>query len=519
LYNDLMKQIPQDKSYGLVAPAKLNEELGSATPPFMIDVREPAEIEKNGFIKGAVNLPVRNVLKNLSKLPALDKPIVIYCGSGHRGAMTMAALRWLGYTNVRNLAGGLGGWTKANLAVVTGSKPEEAKDQSKAIIADAALYKMLDGFFSTMPDDFYSVAPEKVQEALSGNAAPFVLDVRNKDEILNDGYIKGSVNIAFPDVMNSLDKLPAKDKPIVVTCGSGHRGAMSMEALRLAGYKDVRNLSGGMNAWKAKSLPMAGVVDWKVVLGDFLKALPDNYYTIKPDVLLKALGGKTAPFVVDLRDPAEIEKDGFIKGAVNIPVRNLLKSLDKLPAQDQPIVLVCGSGLRGSYALPALRLLGYKDVSSLAGGMKGWVKASLPVVKGQKPAEPAAGKAPEVDPLLKRGLDGFLSTLPDGFLGVAPADVAKELASDKKPFVLDVRTEAEAKNGIVEGSTVVAIKDLVANLSKLPADKATPIVTTCQSGHRGGMALEVLKLLGYTNVRNMSGGINAWVDAKLPLKK
>ena len=46
--------------------------------------------KKDGYIAGAVNIPVRDVLNNLDKLPAKDQPIVIYCASGHRGGMIMA---------------------------------------------------------------------------------------------------------------------------------------------------------------------------------------------------------------------------------------------------------------------------------------------------------------------------------------------------------------------------------------------------------------------------------------------
>jgi rhodanese-related sulfurtransferase len=98
-------------------------------------------VEADGYIEGAVNIPVREVLNNLDKLPALDEPIVVYCASGHRGAMVMSSLKLLGYTNVRNLGGGLGGWKKANLAVVTGSMPEApAVLNSAAIIEDQALF-------------------------------------------------------------------------------------------------------------------------------------------------------------------------------------------------------------------------------------------------------------------------------------------------------------------------------------------------------------------------------------------
>jgi rhodanese-related sulfurtransferase len=60
---------------------------------------------------------------------------------------------------------------------------------------------------------------------------------------------------------------------------------------------------------------------------------------------------------------------------------------------------------------------------------------------------------------------------------------------------------------------------LPANLAQLPADKAAPIVVTCKSGHRGGIVMMYLNFLGYTNVRNLGGGMNAWIAAELPVMK
>jgi len=117
IFTSVIASIPADASYGTIAAAALNEELADAAP-FLLDVREVAEIETNGYILGAVNVPIRALLENLDKLPGLDEPIVIYCGSGHRGGIALALLKGLGYTNVRNLAGGLGAWVTAELPVV-----------------------------------------------------------------------------------------------------------------------------------------------------------------------------------------------------------------------------------------------------------------------------------------------------------------------------------------------------------------------------------------------------------------
>ena len=47
---------------------------------FLLDVRENVELEENGYIEGAVNIPLRELGQNLDLLPAADMPIIAYCG-------------------------------------------------------------------------------------------------------------------------------------------------------------------------------------------------------------------------------------------------------------------------------------------------------------------------------------------------------------------------------------------------------------------------------------------------------
>ena len=51
--------------------------------------------------------------------------------------------------------------------------------------------------------------------------------------------------------LENLAKLPAKDQPIVAVCGIGHRGAMTMMALQMLGYTNVKHLSAGIHGWVA----------------------------------------------------------------------------------------------------------------------------------------------------------------------------------------------------------------------------------------------------------------------------
>jgi rhodanese-related sulfurtransferase len=400
--------------------------------------------------------------------------------------------------------------------VVTGSQPESAAALSTPFIADQALFEMLNGYFTAMPEGFYTVKADKLAEELV-DAAPVLIDVRSKAEWDKDGYIDGAVSIPFNDFFASLDQLPAKDEAIVIYCGSGHRGAILLMALNLMGYENVRNLGGGLGAWKAAGLPVVGLVS---DMAAFLTSLPADagFYSVKADVLNEMLV-ENPPFIVDVREPAEIETAGYIAGSVNIPIRDLLKNLDKLPARDQKIVITCASGHRGSLGMMALRLLGYTDVVNLNGGLNAWLKAEFPVETGA-PAAPTAGTAPEVDEARFAALDNYLSNLPEGFGAIKSPDFNTELAAGNVPFMLDVRTQAEwDATGRIEGSVLIPVNDVPANLAQLPADKAAPILVLCASGHRGAMTQMYLQFLGYTNVRNLNGGLNGWIAAELPVVK
>ena len=66
------------------------------------------------------------------------------------------------------------------------------------------------------------------------------------------------------------------------------------------------------------------------------------------------------------------------------------------------------------------------------------------------------------------------------------------------------------------GSTQLPIRTLIKSLDKLPTDKSAVIITECGSGHRSAMAMMALNMLGYSNVKSMAGGFNAWKAANLP---
>lgn len=497
------ESIPADANFGLVSAIKLGGELASNNAPFLLDVREPAELARDGYIAGAANIPLRTLLQNLDKLPGFDEEIVIYCGSEHRGGFALVALKMLGYANVRNMGDCRAVWKGAELPIVTGGMPDTPATISAPTIADDALFAGLNDYLTNLPESYFAVKSDTLAFE-QANDAVFILDVRLQAERDADGYIEGSVLIPFPEFLRKLNQLPGdKDARIAVYCTSGHRGSMVTMALHLLGYTDVVNLAGGLIAWKADSREVAGLVDWETALGEFITNLPSEqgYYSISANEL-NALRAEQPVFLVDVREPNEVETSGYIKGAVNIPVRDLLKNLDKLPAKDQMIVVYCEPCYSGAMGAITLRLLGYTGVVNLDGGAGGWTKAGFSLAPGIPAPARVVSPAPEVDGAHLAILDAYLAAMPEDFSTVTSADLKAEIANGAAPLILDVRNELDISAGdSFESAVFMPVHTIPANLEQLPADKTSPIVIICKSGHCGAIAKMYLNFLGYINVR------------------
>jgi len=105
------------------------------------------------------------------------------------------------------------------------------------------------------------------------------------------------------------------------------------------------------------------------------------------------------------------------------------------------------------------------------------------------------------------------------FCGVKPVsvtdpidviEVKKKQDSGEKFLLLDVREPHEYQIARIPGSTLIPLGQLPARLGEL--DKNAEIVAHCKMGGRSQQAVDLMKANGFTNVRNMTGGITAWSD-------
>ena len=85
--------------------------------------------------------------------------------------------------------------------------------------------------------------------------------------------------------------------------------------------------------------------------------------------------------VVDVCEPDEFAQ-GHIGGARNVPLGQLEQRLPEVVKNKSlPVILVCASGARAQRAATTAKKLGYDKAHALAGGLKAWKEANLPVEK------------------------------------------------------------------------------------------------------------------------------------------
>ncbi len=105
----------------------------------------------------------------------------------------------------------------------------------------------------------------------------------------------------------------------------------------------------------------------------FLVSIPRDYYTVKKIDTLKTLAKEKQALLVDVREPGEYAS-GHIKGAINLPLRDLTQNLNQIP-KNRPVILYCSTGYRTAMGVMALQMLGYTNVKGFPPSFEGWKAA------------------------------------------------------------------------------------------------------------------------------------------------
>lgn len=107
---------------------------------------------------------------------------------------------------------------------------------------------------------------------------------------------------------------------------------------------------------------------------------------------------------------------------------------------------------------------------------------------------------------------------PSGAKTVSPNE-ATMLINREDAIVLDVRETSEFANGHLPEARNIPLAKLKERVGEIENFKERPLILCCASGVRSATACGDLKKLGFNKLQNLSGGIDAWRAAGLPLKK
>jgi len=121
---------------------------------------------------------------------------------------------------------------------------------------------------------------------------------------------------------------------------------------------------------------------------DLVKACLPEITEVFPWDVEEKLDGDPAPLVLDIREPDEYAAM-HIQGSLHVP-RGILESAceynyeetipELVEAREREVVVVCRSGNRSALAAFTMQLLGYRSVSSMKTGLRGWNDYELPLV-------------------------------------------------------------------------------------------------------------------------------------------
>jgi len=98
-------------------------------------------------------------------------------------------------------------------------------------------------------------------------------------------------------------------------------------------------------------------------------------------------------------------------------------------------------------------------------------------------------------------------------------ELVKRMKSKNPPTVVDVRTGIEFRRGHIPGAIHAPTWKVVLRLARIPSDRNTELVLTCEHGPRAQIVKGLLQAFGYRNMVLLEGQMAGWRRAGLQMDK
>jgi len=201
--------------------------------------------------------------------------------------------------------------------------------------------------------------PLGIEEFLARrDAGAVIVDARSEEDFAR-GHLRGSLNVPVDGRFAERAGMVVEPGSEIIVVAPQNR---ELEVITRLGRIGFDTVTGYLRR------PEAAL---RAVPGEVAQA-----ERVTVEELRQALADAEPPVLLDVRNVGEVAL-GAIEGALTIPLSELPRRLDEVPA-DRPVVVYCASGSRSSTAASLLRRAGRERVSDLIGGYQAWQDAHAP---------------------------------------------------------------------------------------------------------------------------------------------
>ena len=353
--------VPVDWNAAMPKGHALYPYLADQSKYYVVDLRDSKSFAA-GHIPNSVNIGLRGRLETWVGIMVPWGSNVVLCGSSEEMREAAFRLNRIGYTVTAAVS--FDEWTAAK-------KPVYENE---------------------------SILPQELYKRMQDGTAPVIVDVRLPTEWM--GLRIGNV-VNMP--LNQLSDLAAKldpNEPVVTVCNSAYRSSLGIGVLERRGFKKVKSMVGGSQAWIGAGLPVIQPTARGTTATQPKRVikLPD---LIDPAQLKRMLMDTPGTFdLVDIR-PAEHFKDYNLPGSRNVDIADLIAN-DAYLTGAGPLVIV---DREGSLAMAAGGILSQKtdrQIKVLFGGLEAYwnladmgepIKA-VPIAPGASEVQPSVPASP-----------------------------------------------------------------------------------------------------------------------------
>jgi rhodanese-related sulfurtransferase len=337
----------------------------------LLDVRHEAAFATGHPLFAANMATGRIALEAEMRLPRKDVPIVLYDAGEGLVAQAADRLNALGYTNVRQLDGGLQGW----------------RDAGYELFQDVNSYAKAFGELVESRRHTPSLPAEEVASLIASKANIAVLDVRRFDEY-STMNIPGSVSVPGAElVLRAGRAAPDPKTTIIVNCAGRTRSIIGAQSLINAGVANrVVALRNGTIGWTLAKQNLEHGADRRGEVGLFEGAKANardvayragvRHLGIEDAAALQTQSSRTL-YRFDVRDADEYAA-GHLRGFRHYPGGQLVQEIDMAaPARGARIVLTDNMAVRADMTASWLAQMAW-EVYVLEGGYDGALEVGPP---------------------------------------------------------------------------------------------------------------------------------------------